>query len=57
MGFSASKMRDTDLNAHKSYPDPKPHRDFPDDSIAKYDSVMNCTKDFWLIMPTPAGKI
>lgn len=40
-----------------SYLDPKPHRDFPGDSEAKFDSVMNCTKDFCLIMSTPAGKI
>lgn len=38
-------------------PDPKPHRDFPGDSEAKFDSIMNCTKDFWLIMSTPEGKI
>lgn len=39
-----------------SYSDPKPQRDFPGDSEAKFYFVMNCTKDFWLIMSTPAGK-
>lgn len=32
------------------------HRDFPGDSEARFYFVMKCTKDFWLIMSTPAGK-
>lgn len=33
-----------------SYPVPRAHREIPNDSEAKFDSIMNWTDDFGLIM-------
>lgn len=33
-----------------SYPVPRAHREVPNDSEAKFHSVINSTDDFWLIV-------